>query len=79
MAKFVYAIAYRCNIGGISHHIHRYNELTNESLIQLQSKGAKIIDIRLQINNDPPPASLMVTVSSLIIYEAETPVEVKVE
>lgn len=79
MGKFMHTVAYRCNMGGINAHIKRFNELVNEHLKQLQGRGAKIIDVRLQINNDPPPASSAGTITALIIYEADAPLEIKPE
>lgn len=77
MSRFVHALAYECNLGGISTHIKRHNKRTNECLKQLQGKGAKIVDVRLQIIGRQPPYSPVGTVVSLITYEADAPIEIK--
>ena len=74
MGRFVHTIAGRCNIDGISVHAKRYNDLTNEALKQLQNGGANIVDIHFQVNKDPYPSS-MCTVTYVIVYDADTPID----
>ena len=77
MPRFVHARASRCSRNGVGTHIAFQNRSVNEDLRWLQSHGAKLKDVRLEIYNDPSPASVAVTVVFLITYDAASPLEVE--
>ena len=77
MPRFVHLRVSRCSLNSIGVHIASQNRSVNEDLKWLQSHGAKVRDVRFEIRNDPPLASLAATIVFLITYDATSPVEVQ--